>query len=220
MEANVAISDALWDPWLAASVAGSKGLLTTWGDIQPTKEQWRRATRMMRDAGCKVAVVTESRVASALAKAASWAGADMQAFRWEQLFEAMGFLSLDGQRRVAVRTSTMALRDYFGPVDGSQPPAPVSPAAMARPPISASPASPSPAMRPTPSSISRPAARLEKPQRVVPMRSGAGSSRAEASRTPMADAAAKNLAQVRQTSEEIQAKLAEIQARLRNRTRS
>lgn len=40
------------------------------------------------------------------------------------------------------------------------------------------------------------------------------------SRTPMADAASKNLAQVRQTSEEIQIKLAEIQARLRNRTRA
>jgi hypothetical protein len=36
----------------------------------------------------------------------------------------------------------------------------------------------------------------------------------------MADAASKNLAQVRQTSEEIQAKLAEIQLRLRNRTRA
>jgi hypothetical protein len=42
---------------------------------------------------------------------------------------------------------------------------------------------------------------------------------AAASKTPMADAASRNLAQVRQTSEEIQAKLAEIQARLRNRTR-
>jgi hypothetical protein len=52
----------------------------------------------------------------------------------------------------------------------------------------------------------------------VPMRPGTSGS--TMSRTPMTDAASRNLAQVRQTSEEIQTKLAEIQARLRNRKRA
>jgi hypothetical protein len=190
---DVAIADALWDQWLAAFVAapGKKRLLTSWGDIQPTKEQWRRATRMMRDAKTKVAVVTESRPMSALAKAASWAGVDMLSFRWEQLYEASVWLDFDGPQRIAVRTSVTALRDCFGAVDGS--------ASAARPIANSSPSA----------SSSRPAT-TARPNPTTP----------GASRTPMADAASRNLAQVRQTSEEIQAKLAEIQARLRNRTRA
>jgi hypothetical protein len=279
IEADVAIADVLWDQWLAAVVAppGQKRLLASWGDIQPTKDQWRRATRMIRDAKTKVAVVTESRATSALAKAASWAGADMQAFRWEQLYEASMFLNLDSARRMAVRTAVMGLRDCFGPVDEAaprpaaspsaarpatsaspaarpsvgasavtRPPAGASPVARpsagassvarpstaspvarpasARPPASASavarpPAGASSVARPvaTPRPTASPSAPSSRPAASAPIRPTAAPG--ASSRTPMADAASKNLAQVRQTSEEIQAKLAEIQARLRNRKR-
>jgi hypothetical protein len=265
IEADVAIADALWDQWLAAVVAppGQKRLLASWGDIQPTKDQWRRATRMIRDAKTKVAVVTESRATSALAKAASWAGANMQAFRWEQLYEANEFLKIEVARRMAVRTAVTGLRDCFGAIDDAaprpaassarpptsaspvarppagaspvaRPPAGARPPAVARPPASASPvarppASASPAARPPAgaSSIARPvaiarptaipSAPSSRPAASAPIRPTA--TPGAPSRTPMADAASKNLAQVRQTSEEIQAKLAEIQARLRNRTR-
>jgi hypothetical protein len=255
VEADVAISDALWDQWLAAMVAapGKKRLLASWGDIQPTKDQWRRATRTIRDSKLKIAVVTESRPTSALTKAASWAGADMLSFRWEQLYEAGIGLDFDGPRRMAVRTSVTALRDCFGAVDGRATPStsarpaaapipasgplsspgpsaptrsPASSSAPARP--AAKPSAPSrpvatasPSARPTTTTASptnsRPVARTPEPQRSGSTRPIANTA---ASRTPMADAASKNLAQVRQTSEEIQAKLAEIQARLRNRTRA
>jgi hypothetical protein len=225
--ADVAIADALWDEWLAGFIAapGKVRLLSSWGDIQPTKEQWRRATRMMRDAKLKVAVLTESRPTSALAKAASWAGVDMQAFRWEQLYEASLWLELDGPQRMAVRASVTALRDRFGPVDGSTTAAPASASFSARPSITPSAPSrptsgPSPSSRPvtSPSTPSRPSAKAPEPQRVAPARPSTTAT--TTSKTPMADAASRNLAQVRQTSEEIQAKLAEIQARLRNRTRA
>jgi hypothetical protein len=245
--ADVAIADALWDEWLAGFIAapGKVRLLSSWGDIQPTKEQWRRATRMMRDAKLKVAVLTESRPTSALAKAASWAGVDMQAFRWEQLYEASLWLELDGPQRMAVRASVTALRDRFGPVDGSTTAAPASasfsarpsitPSAPSRPTSGPSPSSrpvtspsapsrptsgPSPSSRPvtSPSTPSRPSAKAPEPQRVAPARPSTTAT--TTSNTPMADAASWNLAQVRHTSEEIQAKLAVIKARLRNRTRA
>jgi hypothetical protein len=180
---------------------------------------------MMRDAKLKVAVLTESRPTSALAKAASWAGVDMQAFRWEQLYEASLWLELDGPQRMAVRASVTALRDRFGPVDGSTTAAPASASFSARPSITPSAPSrptsgPSPSSRPvtSPSTPSRPSAKAPEPQRVAPARPSTTAT--TTSKTPMADAASRNLAQVRQTSEEIQAKLAEIQARLRNRTRA
>ena len=209
VEASIELSDALWDEWLAALVQaqGKKRMLTSWGDIQPTKDQWRRATRAMRDSGHKVAVVTESRTTSALAKAASWAGVDMQAFRWEQLYEAGVFLGLDSSRRTAARTAVTALRDCFGAVDGGQ---------VERAPATAI-ATSTPLPPPTPIAPSRPAASASSstPQPTARPRPTSG-----ASKTPMADAASQNLARVRQTSEEIQAKLAEVQARLRNRTRT
>ncbi len=194
VEAEVELSDALWDEWVAAFIGapGKLRMLTSWGDIQPSKDQWRRATRTMRDAGCKVAVVTESRVTSALAKAASWAGADMQAFRWEQLYDASVFLDMDGPRRTAVRATVISLRDCFGSVDGS-------------------------AIKPPPSAAEIPTTVASRP---IPSPSARTRPNSEASSTSISDAASQNLARVRQTSEEIQAKLAEVQARLRNRTRS
>ena len=198
VESDVAISDAVWDEWLAAFIAppGKARLLTSMGDIQPTKEQWRRATRMMRDANLKIAVVTESRPTSALAKAASWAGVDMQAFRWEHLYEASLFIGVDSQQRPAVRASVIFLRDCFGAVDGAaMRQTPMSPFGMTRATVTTAPRT------------------TAAPRTGLPVG-------AQVSKTPMADAASQNLAQVRQTSEEIQAKLAEVQARLRSRTRS
>jgi hypothetical protein len=234
MEANTAIEDTLWDQWLAAAVVapGKRLLLTSVEDIQPTKDQWRKATRGLRDGKIKSAVVTESRATSALAKAASWAGVDMLAFRWEQLIEACEHLGLDGPQRVAVRAAVLALRDSFG-VGGARPS--TSPINMPTAPVSARPSS-----RPAPTSPSaagtRPSAAGTRPSAAGTRPSashGSSSGRVTPSapmrptpppgtpsRTPMADAASRNLAQVRQTSEEIQAKLAEIQARLRNRTRT
>jgi hypothetical protein len=223
IEADVAIADALWDQWVAASVAapGKRHLLTTVGDIQPTKEQWRRATRAMRDAKIKTAVVTESRATSALAKAASWAGIDMQAFRWDQLIDGCEWLGLDATRRAAVRTAAFSQREAFGAVGSAVPTAPTA-RLFANSTLPAPTASARPPSRPAPSaspSGSRVGASASEPQRVTPMRPSPTATPGTASRTPMADAASRNLAQVRQTSEEIQAKLAEIQAKLRNRTR-
>lgn len=217
-EVDVDFSDALWDQWLSAVLGapGKRVLLSSWGDIQPSKEQWRKATKSLRGCGKTFAFVTESRATSALVKAASWAGVDILAFRWEQLYDASVHIGLEREQRIAIRATVTALRDYFGAVNGDgelgstvgravfggastfggAAPAPRDDSRDEQPtPRPAAPASSS-ASRSTASSTAEPPTR---------------------SRTPMADAASRNLEQVRQTSEEIQAKLAEIQARLRSR---
>lgn len=207
-EGDVPFSDALWDKWLAAlaATASRKVMLCSMGDIQPSKEQWRTATRSMREGGKKFAVVTESRHTSAMAKAASWAGVDIQAFRWEQLYDASVFIDLERQQRIAIRATVTALRDYFG---AANPDGELSSAANPSATYVAAPTPTAPVRAPlSDRPVTRPLSSL-----------GASKPGASTSKTPMADAAERNLEHVRQTSEEIQAKLAEIQARLRSRTR-
>lgn len=209
-DADVEVSDALWDQWLDALLRapGTRVLLSSWGDIQPSKEQWRKATKALRGCGKKFAFVTESRPTSALVKAASWAGVDILAFRWEQLYDASVHIGLEREQRIAIRATLTALRDYFGAVAGdgelgSTVGRPVFGGASAF--VGTTPAPRDDRPSPRPASPSKPtggSSSVEPPTR---------------SRTPMADAASRNLEQVRQTSEEIQAKLAEIQARLRSR---
>jgi hypothetical protein len=211
LESDVEFDEALWNKWLEALAAapGDKRMLCSWGDIQPSKEQWRRATRLMREAGKPIAVVTESRHTSALAKAASWLGIEMQAFRWRQLIDASTFLGLERQERMALRAKVTALRDSFGAVVNDAEASSMNVSAG----VSAGPAPRSDlrieasSSRPV-FSPSRPASAPEPKPR---------SAKDTAKDTPMAAAASKNLENVRRTSEEIQAKLAEIQARLRNR---
>lgn len=231
-DADVEFSDALWDQWLDALLRapGTRVLLSSWGDIQPSKEQWRKATKALRDCGKKFAFVTESRPTSALVKAASWAGVDILAFRWEQLYDASVHIDLEREQRIAIRATLTALRDYFGAVAGDG----ELGSTVGRPVFGGTSAfggaAPAPRddrrddqPRPRPSSPSPSFATKLNASNTGPSKptgSGAGASSAEPptrSRTPMADAASRNLEQVRQTSEEIQAKLAEIQARLRSR---
>ncbi|HLT35467.1 MAG TPA: hypothetical protein VK034_04255 [Enhygromyxa sp.] len=118
MEADVEFSEKLWEDWLEAlrrpSIA--RLMLCSWGPTQPTHQQWRQATRLMRDRRMPAAVVTEARHNLALAKAASWLGTNIQSFRWHQLGDACDFLELDKADKVAHKARVIALRDRFGPV--------------------------------------------------------------------------------------------------------
>lgn len=215
-DADVEVSDALWDQWLDALLhaPGTRVLLSSWGDIQPSKEQWRKATKALRGCGKKFAFVTESRPTSALVKAASWAGVDILAFRWEQLYDASVHIDLEREQRIAIRATLTALRDYFGAVAGDG----ELGSTVGRPVFGG--ASTFGGTTPAPRDDRRDDQPRPRPSSPLASKPAAGSSAAEPptrSRTPMADAASRNLEQVRQTSEEIQAKLAEIQARLRNR---
>ncbi len=118
MEADVEFRDKLWDDWLEAlgRPSISRLLLCSWGPTQPTHQQWRRATRLMRERRTPVAVVTDARHNLALAKAASWLGTNIQSFRWYQLGEGCDFLGFDKSEKVATKAKVIALRDRFGPV--------------------------------------------------------------------------------------------------------
>lgn len=118
MEADVEFSDKLWDDWIEALSRPTimRLMLCSWGPTQPSHQQWRRATRLMRDRRMPVAVVTDARHNLALAKAASWLGTNIQSFRWHQLGDACDFLGFDKADKVASKAKVVALRDRFGPV--------------------------------------------------------------------------------------------------------
>ena len=116
IQEDVAITDELWDRWIAAfSRPDIKHLFVgCWGAIQPTHQQWRRANKAMRECGFAVVCLTESRHTMALIKAASWVGTKAQAFAWNQLHDACEFGEIAKEERVEVKAKIVALRDAFG----------------------------------------------------------------------------------------------------------
>lgn len=113
---DVAIADELWDRWIAAfsQPTVQQLLLGSWGAIQPTHQQWRRANKAMRERGLAVTCITESRHTMALVKAASWVGTRAQAFAWNQMHDACDFAGVVKEERVEVKAKIVALRDAFG----------------------------------------------------------------------------------------------------------
>ena len=118
VEAEVELADSLWDKWMDSlrEPTVTRLMLCSWGPTQPSHQQWRRATRLMRDLRMPVAVVTNARHNLALAKAAAWLGTNMQAYRWHQLNEACELLGFGKDEKVAAKAKIIALRDRFGPV--------------------------------------------------------------------------------------------------------
>lgn len=120
MEANVDFDDGLWDDWIRAySHESVKSLMIcSWNPTQPTNQQWRRATRVMRDRDVPVVVVTEARHNLALAKAASWLGTNITSFRWSELADACKQVGFDAKLTPAARAKIVALRDAHGKITG------------------------------------------------------------------------------------------------------
>jgi hypothetical protein len=116
IQEDVTIADELWDRWIAAFTRPEVRHLFVgcWGAIQPSHQQWRRATKAMRERGFAVTCLTESRHTMALVKAASWVGTKAQAFSWNQLQDACEFAGVDKDERVEVKAKIVALRDAFG----------------------------------------------------------------------------------------------------------
>ena len=205
IEAQQTFADPLWDEWLEALQAPPTkcALIYATGDIAPTKPQWKRATNVMRGITKTLAVVTDSKMTSAQIKAASWAGVAITAFRSDSEYDAIVSLGIEStKRRVAIRKTGAALLGLTA--QGASAPssrAPRSDTQTSRtldysPPASRAPAAAAPKRSyEPPRSTKRPTI--------------------DNSDTPMADAASRNLEQTRRTSEEMRAKLAEIQARLR-----
>jgi hypothetical protein len=115
LEEEVEFSDELWDEWMEA--IGRPGItavmLCSWGATQPSHQQWRRVTRLMRELELPVAVVTEDRHNLALAKAASWLGTNIEAHRWSDLGVALRAVGL-GDQVISAQARIIALRDRFG----------------------------------------------------------------------------------------------------------
>ncbi len=118
MESEFEFTDKQWDLWLDAIRRDSitSLIICSWGPTQPTHQQWRRATRLMRDRQLPVVVITDARHNFALAKAASWLGTNIQAHRWQDVGEALAFLGMGPNERVTVQPTLVALRDRFGAV--------------------------------------------------------------------------------------------------------
>jgi hypothetical protein len=118
MESEVEFTDQQWDDWLDAIGRDhvSSLIICSWGPTQPNHQQWRRATRLMRDRQLPVVVITDARHNFALAKAASWLGTNIQANRWNEVGEALAFLGMGPNERITVQATLVALRDRFGTV--------------------------------------------------------------------------------------------------------
>jgi hypothetical protein len=118
MESEQEFTDKQWDDWLDATRRPSitSLIICSWGPTQPNHQQWRRATRLMRDRQLPVVVVTDARHNFALAKAASWLGTNIQAHRWNEIGEALAFLGMGTHERINVQAILVALRDRFGTV--------------------------------------------------------------------------------------------------------
>jgi hypothetical protein len=118
MESEHEFTDKQWDDWLDAirrdSITGL--IICSWGPTQPNHQQWRRATRLMRERQLSIAVITDARHNFALAKAASWLGTNIQAYRWNEAGEALAFLGMGPSERITVQATLVALRDRFGAV--------------------------------------------------------------------------------------------------------
>jgi hypothetical protein len=118
MESEFEFTDQQWDDWLDAISRDhvTSLIICSWGPTQPNHQQWRRATRLMRDRQLPVAVITDARHNFALAKAASWLGTNIEARRWNEVGEALAFLGMGPSERMTVQASLVALRDRFGSV--------------------------------------------------------------------------------------------------------
>jgi hypothetical protein len=115
MEEEVEFADALWDEWMEVirHPNTTSIMLCSWGPTQPSHQQWRRVTRLMRERELPVAVVTEARHNLALAKAASWLGTNIESHRWGDLATAVRSLGL-GDQAITAQARIVALRDRFG----------------------------------------------------------------------------------------------------------
>ncbi|PRQ06730.1 hypothetical protein [Enhygromyxa salina] len=115
LEEEVEFSDELWDEWMEA--IGRPGvaavMLCSWGATQPSHQQWRRVTRLMRELDLPVAVVTADRHNLALAKAAAWLGTNIESHRWNELGVAVRAVGL-GDQIITAQARITALRDRFG----------------------------------------------------------------------------------------------------------
>lgn len=116
LEGDTAFRDDLWDRWVGQvdSAAAGSLMLCTWDAVRPTHQQWRRATRAMRDREQTVALISDARHNMALAKAASWLETDIEAFRWNELAEACRRVGLGGTALMPARARVVALRDAHG----------------------------------------------------------------------------------------------------------
>lgn len=121
MESELEYDDSTWDAWMDAIRRESVTslLICSWGPTQPSHQQWRRATRLMRDRALPVGVITDARHNFALAKAASWLGTNIRAHRWDEVATALEFVQIPASSRIAAQSTLVALRDRFGPVGSS-----------------------------------------------------------------------------------------------------
>ena len=220
VEENKLIDDGLWDTWLAAvqNIRTETVMLCGWGPIQASTAQWRQFTNIAKTVGLPIAVVTDARHNAALAKKAAWVGANVKSFKWDaSLYEPFVFLGFDLETRKALKPKVFDLRDVHGAVDQSSAPAATN--SRSRTPLT----DPMVRNREMPAWMREDSGPSKRPSAVLSSieQQRATSPTGKTRDSSKAEGLAADIRRARdnvfQSSSDIQAKLAEVQARLRAR---
>lgn len=205
------ISDELWAEWLAAIERPAIKTLLVCAEqaLRLDAKQWRSLTSTLKGAGVRAVVVTDQRENAAHVKKAAWLGADIQSFRWDNSFyDALVHLGLDFAQRKQVKPKLQGLVEHYGAKLGAPGQDRRSMPAWMR----EQPSEPRVRPRTRASSSASPSA-----SQANATRSSANTERKGSTRGELTAEFQRSRDAVFQSSSDIQAKLAEVQARLRAR---
>ena len=111
------ISDGLFAEWLAAIERPSVKTLLVCAEkvMKLDAKQWRAWTACLKATKVRTAVATNERQNAAHAKKAAWLGADVQSFRYDSSFyDALVHLGLELTQRKQVKPKLQGLIEHYG----------------------------------------------------------------------------------------------------------
>jgi hypothetical protein len=113
-EAEVPVSEELWDLCMASrrspEITGCLSIIGGDGFAQISRRQWRVSASLAVQCRFPFAMISSHRITLAMVRAASWNGANIRAFKWAELDDALSFLGVAPERSQAVRDVAEMLR--------------------------------------------------------------------------------------------------------------
>jgi hypothetical protein len=136
-EAEVPVSEELWDLCMASrcspEVTGCLSIIGGDGFPQISRRQWRVSASLAIQRRFPFAMISSHRITLAMVRAASWNGANIQAYKWAELDLALAFLNVAPERSDAVREIAESLRNPSSrPESPESPESPGSPGSSAQ----------------------------------------------------------------------------------------
>jgi hypothetical protein len=114
-EAEVLISEELWDMCMESraspEVTGCLSIIGGDGFAQISHRQWRVSASLLIQRRFPFAMISSHRFTLAMVQAAGWNGANIKAFKWVELDDALAFLGVAADRYDVVRKLADQLRD-------------------------------------------------------------------------------------------------------------